>query len=375
MKIHDSGYGTLFRNRTIFRQLVETFVKEPWVAELDFAQAETVETTFIDEDYRQTESDLIYRLKLRDKEVYFYILMEFQSTVDYWMVLRIAHYVTSLYMSLVKERKRARKAEKAAGGQPARKQEKQQIKLPAVFPLLLYNGDDKWTAPTDLSVLIEDVPNLGQYGIQCRYWKIAENEIAQERLLEIRNIVSTLFLAEAHYDIELLIKELLRLFQTEEDRQAVSLLINWFRQLAVHGRIESDDFGKVAETYRSVEEAKSMLISAIEKEREDIREEGRKEGREEGREEGCAAMQFTIEEVLKRRFKDVSNEIRTSLTKCNLEQLQALINPALDAPDLDAFLPHIPKRDAEDEEIGIDEADNPSDDDGDIAETLNGTAN
>lgn len=30
MNIHDSGYGTLFRNRTIFRQLIETFVDEPW---------------------------------------------------------------------------------------------------------------------------------------------------------------------------------------------------------------------------------------------------------------------------------------------------------------------------------------------------------
>jgi len=37
MKIHDSGYKKLFSNRTIFRQLMERFVAQPWVAALDFS--------------------------------------------------------------------------------------------------------------------------------------------------------------------------------------------------------------------------------------------------------------------------------------------------------------------------------------------------
>jgi hypothetical protein len=41
--IHDSGYKKLFSNHTIFRQLLETFVGEPWVQELDFSQCETVD--------------------------------------------------------------------------------------------------------------------------------------------------------------------------------------------------------------------------------------------------------------------------------------------------------------------------------------------
>lgn len=295
MKIHDSGYGTLFRNRTILRQLIETFVDEPWVKDLDFSQAETVETTFIDEEYRQTESDLIYRLRWRDQDVYVYILLEFQSTVDPWMALRFASYIISFYMALVKARKEERK-QKRQEGQKAESLEK----LPAVFPLLLYNGDDAWTAPTSLSDLIEDVPDLGQYGLQCRYLKIAENEFSVERLLQIRNIVSTLFLAEVHYDIDLLLDELSRIFQLEEDRQAVSLLINWFRQLAVHGRIETDDFGKVEASYRSVEEARSMLITAIEKERQEILEQGIEQGVNQERRDIAHAMHtrgFAIEVI------------------------------------------------------------------------------
>ncbi len=37
--IHDSGYKKLFSNRTIFRQLIETFVHEDWAKEIDFTQA------------------------------------------------------------------------------------------------------------------------------------------------------------------------------------------------------------------------------------------------------------------------------------------------------------------------------------------------
>ncbi len=44
--VHDSGYKKLFANHTFLRQLLETFVDEPWVKELDFAQAETLNTLF-----------------------------------------------------------------------------------------------------------------------------------------------------------------------------------------------------------------------------------------------------------------------------------------------------------------------------------------
>ncbi len=70
MKIHDSGYKKLFSNRTIFRQLMERFVAQPWVAELDFSACETVDKSFISDHYKETESDLIYKVKLQDENIY-----------------------------------------------------------------------------------------------------------------------------------------------------------------------------------------------------------------------------------------------------------------------------------------------------------------
>jgi predicted transposase YdaD len=78
-KIHDAAYKKLFSNRTIFQQLIETFITEAWVKDLDFSTCETLDKSFITDHYKATESDLIYKLKLRRKTVYIYILLEFQS--------------------------------------------------------------------------------------------------------------------------------------------------------------------------------------------------------------------------------------------------------------------------------------------------------
>ena len=87
--VHDSGYKLLFSNRTIFRQLIETFVDAPWVKEVDFNRCEPVDKSFVSDEYRQRESDLIYRVALRRQELYIYVLIEFQSTVDRFMAVRV----------------------------------------------------------------------------------------------------------------------------------------------------------------------------------------------------------------------------------------------------------------------------------------------
>ncbi len=136
------------------------------------------------------------------------------------------------------------------------------------------------------SALIEQTPPLGRFALDFEYFLIAENEYSQEALLKIRNIVSTLFLAESHYDLDMLEVELLNLFSTERDRQAVSLFLNWFRQLAFHGRLESGDYQSLESIYRTEEEVKTMLVTALEKERERFFQNGLREGKQEGLLEG-----------------------------------------------------------------------------------------
>ena len=264
--IHDAGYKKLFSNKTIFRELIQTFVRENWVKDLDFEQCEALDKSFVADHYKETESDLIYKVKFRGHDAYLFVLLEFQSSVDRFMAVRVLSYVTSFYLDYARDNKHVRK-------------------LPPVFPIVLYNGDRRWTAPTTLSALLEKPALLGKYAPRFQYFKVAEREYSKEELLQIRNIVSTLFLAEAYYERELIINECLSVFRHEDDRQAVSLLVNWFRQLMEHGDVRGDDYRELEFVYQDVEEAKGMLITALEKERKRMRAEMRAELIEEVREE------------------------------------------------------------------------------------------
>ena len=234
--------------------------KEDWIKDLDFDSCDTVDKSFISEHYKETESDIIYKLSLKDKEIYIFILIEFQSTVERFMALRMLNYITNFYMDYLASAKRIKK-------------------LPAIFPILLYNSDEKWTVPTNISDLIEGGDSLGCFGLQFEYFKIAEQEYSKAELLRIKNIVSTLFLAESYYDIDLLQEELLTLFDRESDRQAVSLFLNWFKKLSEHGRIEQVDYKSLEKIYTNKEEVSSMLIKALEKEKKEILKKGKIEGK------------------------------------------------------------------------------------------------
>jgi len=94
------------------------------------------------------------------KSVYLYLLIEFQSTVDRFLSFRMLQYIMELYRELIYKHKCKR--------------------LPVVFPILIYNGDKKWTAPVSLQELIEVPPVLKQckpYIPHFQYYPIIENAI------------------------------------------------------------------------------------------------------------------------------------------------------------------------------------------------------
>ena len=101
------------------------------------------------------------------------------------------------------------------------------------FAYLKWRYIDKPFSKYDIVIAVDENNEiLGKFAIYFKYFKIAENEFTKETLLKVKNIVSTLFLAESYYDIELLKKEFLELFRKEEDKEAVSLFLNWFKQLS-----------------------------------------------------------------------------------------------------------------------------------------------
>jgi hypothetical protein len=224
MAEHDSGYKLLFSHPRMVEELLRGFVHEPWVADLDFSTLERTGASFTSDDLRERHSDMVWRLRWEDGErgwFYVYLLLEFQSTPDPFMAVRLLGYVALLLAGLV----RTGVATPTQG-------------LPAVLPLVLYNGKRTWKAPADLSSLFRAVPpGCGRYLPQLTYLLVDENRLLPEAVSLPGNRVATLFRLEASTpaDLPALTAELAALLPPGEEpelrRDFTSWLIHLLRRM------------------------------------------------------------------------------------------------------------------------------------------------
>ena len=70
--------------------------------------------------------------------VFLYILLEFQSKIDSTMPLRLMHYVACFYDHLLKTRETTVRQG-----------------LPPIFPMVLYNGSQRWSACQDIYDMVQ----------------------------------------------------------------------------------------------------------------------------------------------------------------------------------------------------------------------------
>ncbi len=120
-------------------QLVRDFVPDAMAVGLDFARMARVSAKF--HGHRvgtRRDGDVIWRLPTQTgPDVYLYLLLEFQSTPDWWMAVRAQVYEGLLWQHIIAEHR-------LRLGAP----------LPPVLLMVLYNGARPWTAPTDTTGLI-----------------------------------------------------------------------------------------------------------------------------------------------------------------------------------------------------------------------------
>lgn len=63
--------------------------------------------------------------------------------------------------------------------------------LPPVLPIVLYNGDQKWTAATDIAQLLPKVPGMvADYLPSLKYLLIDENNYDTVKLANMQNLMA-----------------------------------------------------------------------------------------------------------------------------------------------------------------------------------------
>jgi hypothetical protein len=191
MPRHDPGYKRLFSHPTMVEQLMRGFLHGDWVGRLDFATLQRVGNSFVSDDLRERHSDLIWRLKLHgdgERWIYLYLLLEFQSTSDPFMAVRMLTYVGLLLEEII-----------------SKESLKPGDRLPAVLPLVLHNGRSRWRAPLRLESLFAPVPrDLRRHLPRLNYLLIDERRLDLDRPELRRNPTAAFFRLETNEEAEVL---------------------------------------------------------------------------------------------------------------------------------------------------------------------------
>jgi hypothetical protein len=183
--IHDKSYKDLYSNKEIFLDLAKQMLKAPWTKELNEDNLVLVDKEYILLDYQENESDIVYRADLNGKEVIFYILLEFQASVDYRMPLRVLFYINEIYREHTKNL------------QQKDKKNKKGFNVPAVIPIVLYNATQKWKVPRYFKDIVKNNELFGENIISFKYELFDVNhQYSKEELIKNNSITSAIFLLD-----------------------------------------------------------------------------------------------------------------------------------------------------------------------------------
>ncbi|MGL5576104.1 MAG: Rpn family recombination-promoting nuclease/putative transposase [Sarcina sp.] len=187
--IHDKSYKDLYSKKEIAIDLFKNFVKKEFTKDLKIEDLELVNKSYIASDYEESESDIVYKVKIGDTEAIFYILLEFQSRIDNTMPLRLLFYMCEILREYAKNANH--------------KKSDKNIKIPAVIPIVLYNGKEVWNVPNEFRKMFysEEKFHSGVLNFTYDIFDI-NNGFTKEDLLKRKAVTSAIFLLDQKINVE-----------------------------------------------------------------------------------------------------------------------------------------------------------------------------
>lgn len=295
--IHDKSYKELFSNPLFARQLFEGFLPKSIRNRLDFSTLKMLPGNYITPAMKNLYQDIVWAVHFQYEDqavpLYLCVLLEFQSTSESMMPLRMLSYVAGFYQELIKRELL----------------DVEKNKLPPVLPVVLYSGKPPWSAPTSLQALITPVPKtLRSFQPQLSYLLIDEHRLTQEDLEQAPELLVDM-LALNHsdnaHDFAAMWRVLRRKLEAHPDFALLDRTIARWLAYTLHlrgSKIKLEDI-------ETIDEATTMWTFESELERisEEIRQVARVEAMKEARE---VARKEAKEEAMKEARKEARKEIQ-----------------------------------------------------------------
>jgi hypothetical protein len=136
---HDALFKAVFSHPEHARGALQSVLPAAMIEALDWSTLALQPGSFVDRELNPSHTDLLYAAAWRGgADAPVYMLFEHQSSSDRSMPLRLLRYMVRIWEHWLKDHEGA-------------------TVLPAIVPVVLYHGDERWSAPQGFDALL-DVP-------------------------------------------------------------------------------------------------------------------------------------------------------------------------------------------------------------------------
>jgi predicted transposase/invertase (TIGR01784 family) len=301
-----------FRIPTEF-EYTQNYLPRDVVDPLDLTSLELHKESFIDEELREHQSDLLCRVRQTNGEdAFLYLLLEHKSYPDQWVALQLLRYKLRTWDQL------------RTGSE----------KLSPILPVVLYHGTSSWNAPRSLVELVHTPDLWRRYVADFEYLFFDLSRMQDSSFTGRAPLIAALLILKHIFasDLEIQFVRIVRLLWEGLDRQiALTYLEVIVRYATASGKMNEQS---VKRTLRqAVSEGEKTLATWIDK----YIEQGLQQGLQQGVQQAADIAYRQLMLVLRHRFVEISPALDAQLRKMNIAEIEYLTNTALEAGSLEEF--------------------------------------
>lgn len=261
---HDRLFKASLKYPALAREFISTHLPADILKTINLDSIEATSSTFIDEELKLSESDVLLKCLMNNEEGYIYCLFEHQTTQDSLMPFRLLKYLLKIWEY-----------------HKVNCDKKDVLPFPVIYPAVFYTGKGTYKKARSIWELCGKHAELMRHILQQPFHLIDVNIIPEEELIG-RKLSGTMEFLMRHRFRQYLTEELKKIAQNinslvlEEEEQFVLQLLNYVMAMDEEHRNISELTAIIHEQLSPEAEGKIMNLA------DRIKEEGRLEGELEG---------------------------------------------------------------------------------------------
>ncbi|NLH37826.1 MAG: Rpn family recombination-promoting nuclease/putative transposase [Thermotogaceae bacterium] len=308
---HDAFFKVTFGDKDVAQDFLKHYLPAQIANVVDLNYLTKENNSFVDERFKESFTDMLYRTKINGEDGYIYFLFEHKSYQDPLVILQLLRYIVRIW-----EEKYDRIAKK----------------LPVIIPMVIYHGESKWNVQTKLINLIKGIDRLPEE--TKKYIPVYEYE-----LYDLSPFGQVMIVGLAMTKVVLEVMQLVMITDTKKFRQAMKKVLEDIAQLPedkferfvetcityILSVRDDVDIGTIEKESREILSERSEAIMSV---AEKLRNEGRLEGEAEGRRKG--KIEFVLKNLSKKFGDDLTEEMKEKIQKADEKTIDYIGENLLD---------------------------------------------